>query len=542
MNIRSFLSVSALSLSACIASAQGLKTEISVSHEVIPEERTATRLRLTPALNLPDTKPGRLMASSSFSSVSVTPFFNQLEPADYLVDVDRYPWRGYASLAYGPVYNLNASAGYRFVEKQNLTLDGYMQFNGMNYNSHYTKFQHIYADKVNIHRNSILLGANTSWKPAETNGELKASVFYNFSAYNFPILDIPTALVNNTDINANLIKVDAVWSAKSGSVDYSIAGEYNMIAFAKNMANNGGKLRGSFLWHYGLKSAWGVDIGSSLVNSTIVGHKGIIQVKPKYVYSESKFSASVGLNLDFKTGNCKASKNFVVAPDVKLFWEPLNYLGVWANIYGRMDDNNRSVLYNEQSYLLPQFDAGFSRIYVADAGVNFGPWHGASIGVFGGYAVGKDWYLPAIVTGEMAPVNIQGAHGGLTLSYDYRRLVSFNVKAEIAQSPDGDFSCGYAFWRDHARFNLTAQLKVRPITPLEVSVSYHLRTNRSKVLVVGELNLLNINNLSAAASYAINSQWSAFVNVENILNQKWYLGPSMPSQGIVAMAGVTYKF
>jgi outer membrane receptor protein involved in Fe transport len=91
-------------------------------------------------------------------------------------------------------------------------------------------------------------------------------------------------------------------------------------------------------------------------------------------------------------------------------------------------------------------------------------------------------------------------------------------------------------------FNLMAQVKIRPIKPLEIGVSYHLRTNRSKVLVVNYLALQNINNLSAKASYAINSQWSAFVNVDNILNQKWYLGPSMPSQGIVAMLGGSFKF
>lgn len=543
MNIR-YILLTAVSLisGTFVASAQGLKTEISVTHEVVPEERSATRLRLLPTIKLPGVEQSRLAASTLFSPAGLTPFFNQLEPADYLIDVNRYPWKGYASLAYGPVYNLNASAGYRFVDKSNFVADGYMQFNGMSYDSHFTNFKHIYADKVNIHRNTILLGANTSWKPTNTNGELKASVFYNFSAYNFPILDIPLAMVNAIDINANYMKMDAAWTAKAGAVDYSISGEYNLIAFGKNKANNGGKLRGALLWHYNSNAALGLELGSSLVNSTIVGHKGIVQVKPKFVYNDTKISASIALNLDFKTGNCRASKNFIIAPDIKLGWEPVKYLGVWANISGRMEDNNRGSLYNEQSYLLPQFDAGFSRIYVADAGLNFGPWHGASIGIFGGYVVGKDWYLPSIITGEMSPVNIKGAHGGLTFSYEYRKYVSLNVRAEIAQSPKGDYSKGYAFWRDHAKFNLTAQLKVRPIAPLEIDLSYHLRTNRSKVLIVGDLNLLTISNLSAGVNYSINSQWSVAANVENILNKKWYLGPSMPSQGVMAMVGTTYKF
>lgn len=542
MNIRYILAASLLISGAAIAMAQTLKTEISVAHEVIPEENAASKLRLLPTVKLPEIKPERLSASMMFSPSELTPFFNQLELADYLVNVERTAMRGYASLGYGPVYNLNASAGYRFVEKTNLTLDGYMQFNGMSYNSYFTNFRQIYDDKVDIHRNTVLIGVNSSWKPQGVSGELKSSVFYSYSGYNFPILDIPTALVNESDINANLMKIDALWTAKAGKVNYSIFGEYNMIAFAKNMANNGGKLRGSVLWYSNQKSAWGLDAGVSILNSTIVGYKGIVNLKPKYQYADSNFTATFALNMDIKTGNCKASKSFLIAPEIKLLWKPINYLGVWANIYGRMDDNNRSLLYNEQAYLLPQFDAGFSRLYVADAGLTFGPWNGASVGLFGGYVVGKDWYLPAITTGEMAPVNIQGAHGGITLGYDYRQYVSVNVKAEIAQSPKGNYTRGYAFWRDHAKFNLVAQLKVRPIEPLEVSVSYHLRTNRSKVLLVGDLNLLNIYNLSANVKYSINSHWSAFANVENILNTKWYIGPSMPAQGIVAMVGATYKF
>lgn len=539
---RKYYSIAFAILLASNVNAQDLKTEISVSHEIIPEERSATRLRILPSITLPTINPGRLASASSFYPSAITPSFNILEPADYLLNVKRSPFKGYAELNYGPIYNLNASAGYRFFEKSNFCFDGYMQFNGMSYDSRYTKFEHIYSDKVNIHRNTALIGGNTYWRPKGVNGELTAAVMYQFSAYNFPILMIPQPVVNSVDIFANQVKVDARWSARIGNVDYAISGNYNMIAFAKDKASNGGKLNGSVKWKYSDISTWALDLGASVVNSTIVGYKGIVNVKPKYIFSNSHVSTSVGVNFDLKTGNCAATRNFVIAPDIQVNWKPLSLLSVWANINGKMLYNNRVDLYNEQAYLLPEFDAGFSRLYIADAGVTFGPWHGLSAGLYGGYVVGKDWYMPGIITGEMDPINIQGAHGGVSLTYDYKRFLSINVKADLAQSPDGNFNYGYAFWRDHAMFNLMAQVKIRPIKPLEIGVCYHLRTNRSKVLVVNYLDLQNINNLSAKASYAINSQWSAFVNIDNILNQKWYLGPSMPSQGIVAMLGGSFKF
>lgn len=542
MNNKYKVTCASLLLSASSAIAQGLNTELTVTHEVVPEEQAATRLRILPAVTLPDVTPGRLSAASNFAGGTLTPFFNRLQPADYLTSSTRYPWRGYAALGYGPVYNLAASAGYRFVEREDFALDGYLQFDGMSYKSHFTSFESIYPDKVGFHRNSALVGANTRWTPEGTSGELKASVFYQFSGYNFPILDLPTAIVTERDINANVVKLDAGWGARTGNVEYRISGEYNMIAFAHDEANNGGKLAGSVLWHAGEKSAWGIDLSASIVKSTILGHKGVIHIKPAYNLTTGKFKAQIGVDLDIKTGNVAYNKTVLFAPDVQLVWQPSSYFNIWGKVSGRIDDNNRALLYNEQPYLLSDFDAGFSRVYSADAGITVGPWRGASISVFGGHLTTKDWYMPAIVTGAMSAVNVKGFHGGLSFNYDYRQFLSVNAKAELAQSPDGKFTTGYAYWRDHARFNLTAQAIVRPITPLEISVGYQLRTHREKVLAIGSLNLRTISNLKAGVRYAFTPRISAFLTGENLLNCHWYLGPSVPSQGIMGMIGATYKF
>lgn len=527
----------AMMLTAFAASAQ----DINIAHEVEPEEQAATRVRLTPTLSLPKVTPGRIPAATTFGRGELTPFINTLEPAPFATALARTPWRGYAALGYGPVYNLAASAGYRFVEKENLTLDAFMQFDGMSHKSGYPKLEEIYPGKISYRRNTALVGSDVTWSPAKS-GTLKASVLYQYSAYNFPILDLTTRIVAPLDIDANVVKVDGTWASRIGQVDYTVGAQYDMIAFASNEAENRGKLSANALWHASSVSAWGADVSMSLSNSTIIGNKGILHVAPFYALTASKFTTKLGADIDVHTGNV-GYRRMLIAPEASINWQALPFASVWGKVSGRMDDNSRAALFNEQPYLLPQFDAGYSRIYSADGGITIGPWKGAAFTVFVGHTTAKDWYMPAIETGFMTPIDVKGMHWGVAFNYDYRHYLSLNVRTEMAQSPEGNYSKGYAPWRDHAKLNLTANATVRPINKLSITLGYHLRTHRSKILPNdNNLNLLNISNLKATAAYQITQQWSAFIAGENLLNNKWYLGPSMPSQGIVGMIGATYKF
>ncbi len=527
-----------------LASAQGLNTDLNVTHELVPEEQAAVRLHMLPKVTLPAISRGRLAQVSSPGMAPITPFINQLEPAAWLTSLSRTPWRGYASLAYGPAYNLAASAGYRFIESDNLLLNGYMQFDGMSYKSHFPRFEQIYAPKVGLHRNTVLVGADTRWTPAGNHGALTASLFYQHSGYNFPILDIRSAQVDAYDIAANAMKADVAWTGRASRIDYSVAAGYNMIRFAPHAGDYTGSFDGKLLWHASAKSAWGLDLAYNITRSaTCEANKGLFHSRIHYDLSASRFRGSLGLLLDVSAGGMtNAFFPNLFLPELKVQWLPSDFFNIWGQFTGRIVDNNRLDLHNEQPYLLPDFDAGASKVISVDAGMNFGPWKGATIGLFGGYLATDGWYMPAYVTGRMMPMDVRGWHGGLTFGYSYRQYIALDVKAEMAQSPTDNFERGYAYWRDHAGFNLMARASSHPVDGLEITLGYHLRTHRSKITEAGHLNLLSISNLSAGARYSFTPQWSAFINGENLLNRRWYLGPSVPSQGIVCMVGAAYKF
>lgn len=545
MNKRNLILIFAHLLPA-IALAQDLNTQITVDHEVVPEERAATRLRILPQLSLPKIDVTRLPVASRFVQAELSPFINPLGPTDYLAQQRVYPWRGYAMLGYGPIYNLDASLGYRLIDKQTLSVDAFLQFNGMSYTRGYSglpEFMADYSGKACFRRQAVLGEVNSSWKTDA--GALNASVMYQYQGYTFPILQLQIPPVtDHNNIDASRAKINLMWSSKVRNFDYRVGADYSMVYLGQgNATNNRGILSAGGVWHSSLKSALSVDLSFSLDNSALVGNKGIFHVLPRYSFNSGAFKVGIGVAVDVKTGNCYSSETLLVAPDLNFVWQPSAFFNLWGKLSGRMVDNYRGAILDEQPYLLADFDAGFSRIYNSELGLTVGPFRGFSLQLFGGYDIAQDWYMPAIETGYMTPMDVKGFHWGVSAGYDWRRYLSVSARLEMAQSPRGNYERGYAMWRDHAKLNLTTNVVVRPVEQLEIGVNYHLRSGREKTLGADKnLNLRNISNLSASVNYNINQQWSVFVRGENLLNKNWYLGPAVPCQGIMGMIGASYKF
>ncbi len=534
------IALSLAAMTSMAAVAQDLNSEITVTHQVVPEEQAATRLRLLPEVSLPKVTQGRLPMASTLSRAELTPEIQTLEPAPWASTLLRSTQKGYAVLAYGPLWNLNASAGIRAVNRDSLQVDAFLQFNGFKYKTKYP--DNFFNDnrKVSLRRNSGLVGGRM--KLITNDGTLSATAVYDFSNYNMPFPDRPST------VNANLGSVNLGWNGLiNPKFDYRAALDYTILGFGYpgNPTHNIGSIDAGVNWHYSRSSHWGLGLRQLLMHSTSGNNKGVTHIEPSYSLSTKHFSARLAAGIDIKNGNVPYDHSYMIVPKIDLSWRPSAHFNLWAKTDGRLEANSRAMLYDIQPYLRAEYEAGFSRIFTADAGLTIGPWAGASIGFFGGYARTNDWLLPKDGFGEMHGVNVRGAHWGGELNYDYRRILSLKVRAEMAQAPVGEYETGYALWGDHAKFNLLCAATVRPIDPLEITLSYHLRTSRNKVssqMPTGYQNLMNINKLNASVGYQITKQWTVFVNGENLLNRGWYLGPAIPSQGITIVAGAELKF
>lgn len=568
----------AMLLVASAAQAQdNLDAEITVQHEVVPEERAATRVRILPTVQLPTLNPGRLAAATSPSFGTITPFINTLEPAAYAGTLQKSPYKGYAVVDYGPIYNAGASAGYKFVDTQKVEANAYLQFNGQQYKTEHPDASYRGYGKVKLRNNSGAFGANTTWR-AMDNGALTANVLYNFSDYNFPLpvlgdYGVPyqnpeNCFVNNHQINLHMVDFNAAWRQQaSKKISYGVTAGYGLTKFGRiagAMTENEIKFGADVLWDYGRISHWALKVDYDNLITTApdfgVYNKGNVRVKPAYALTLDHFMVKVGANAAIQTGNEAAATSplITIYPELSLLWKPSSQFNIYYNLDGYTDLNSLRELYEWQPYMFPTMDAAnfnprgnyfsTSKILRMEGGLNLGPWKGASLNLFAKFATTDNSLMPGIAAGYWTERDMTGMLLGIDARYTFRNYLDLSARFAWNTSPDDDFERGYYTWRDHARYDLNVKATIRPIKPLSIFLGYHLRTNRAKIMLTEYVgyytsqNLGNIYDLSAGLAYQLNKQWSVFINGQNLLNHTYYLGPAIPAQGINGMVGVSVKF
>ena len=516
---------------ASIASAQSLDTEITVNHTIVPEERAAGRLRLLPTLQLPEVATGRLAPATSVTASPFAPSVVTLEPVGFASSLTRSPYKGYAALGYFPLYNLGASAGYRFIDNDTLTVGAMMQFNGVSYNSGLNSPEH-------LHRNNLVAGAGVAYSP-DAAGSLKASIDYRFSNLNNPLYEL-----QDTAINANMLNVGGEWNSKIGAFDYHAGASYGMAAFSGSapelLTEHRGEISAGLTWHYNAKSAWSLDLGWEVASAQASNVKGIVSVEPRYDFTSAHFLATLGVRGDVYTGNGTRRTNYsgLFSPDLQLKWLPSDHFAVYGKFNGTSTLNSLAELYTEMPYMMPNVDYTFSRAFDAEAGVTLGPWRGGALTLYVRGAFSDKW-LQLHSDGYFYTESPSGTLLGAKLDYSFRSYLTFYANLQWVFSDQGS----YYPWHDNAKVDFSIGATIRPVTSLQILLGYHVRTDRYiPDILGGDVDLQSVSDLNASVHYEINSQWGVFANCNNILNHKYLITSRVTSQGVNAMVGATYKF
>ena len=196
--------------------------------------------------------------------------------------------------------------------------------------------------------------------------------------------------------------------------------------------------------------------------------------------------------------------------------------------------------------------------YMADLGFIIGPFSGASIEVWGGLGKVASLPLPTVIEdgefpqlmGSYAAIDYTSIHYGIALNYTYRDIARLRVAYEGAPQ---DLDRGYMYWLDRARNVLGASLTVTPVKPLDLELSYTLRSGRATYSVApddvpfdhlpyAKVSLGNAGSLNFGASYRVNPQFSVWARGENLLNSKWQEVFAVPCKGVTGLIGIGYKF
>ncbi|MDE6049861.1 MAG: TonB-dependent receptor [Paramuribaculum sp.] len=544
--------VSVIGLAFC-AGAQSLNKEIKVERDIVPEYRDADRLPISPVISLPAIARPELKYSLVDRHVGVTTSLFTLPVGTPLIDEPTvYP--GYAAVGYMPLVNVGVSAGYRFIDNDKTALGAWMQYNGRIYNPNWGRDAANLDKKSDDYKNhAASLGVNLRHHTG-ADAILTALADYSYYHYYAPGLLNDSQGVNN--VNAVLS-----WKKDGGEeLFYGIGGGFSRFAFINQnkCSDNNGQIylhrapirqnKFNFNGNAGVniskesKAGIGVDFTYLHTPMTVAEEENttlntwLLRLTPSYRYVVRDLSVDLGMKIDITHGEGKA---FHIAPDIKAVYRPLGFLGVNIKAGGGEIQNTASSIYFDMPYMEQLIAYENSHVpLMLDAGLTFGPFKGAYLEVFGGWAKANEWMMPfGNANIGLAPVNVSGWHGGVTAGYRYGSTLEAKITAECA-SGSNNIVHSYYLWRDRAKYVIDGMVTYSPIDKLGISLKYLMRAKRK----AGNESLGSVNSANFGVKYRINDKVSVFLDGENLFNKRFHYIGGVPSQGITGLAGVTVKF
>lgn len=583
-----------------------LSKEVNVDRTIIPQQRKATRLNLTPSVSLPAIQSAQLDYSARTVTARVPAMFVPMNPAAYMDSIATDNSRGYLTIGYGPIVDGLVSGGVKLINTSKTNLNAWLQYDASMFHHDPESYGYVESDygveidlpKMLFRRNTFAGGLNFT-QGIGRRSSLAIDLGYGYDRFNnhepyqyFDEQNVSYPWGVKTQ-RRHLIRFDgkAAFHSATDEFRYGFGAHYNAFAFGGADANK------QYLFGFEAslrsfpedESQFILDLSYDGIHNTnspgymfeyVPGHaynQGMLSFTPTYRYKMDNFVADLGLRVDWTHHSGKA---FHMAPNVKLTWLPVDKLAIWAKAGGGEVQNTMASLYSF-TYMISPYQCYEFNSHVPltiDGGVTIGPFSGTYVKLYGGWAKANDWLMPSRYdNGGMvfSPLDMKGGYMGIAAGYNYRNLVSIDASLEYA--PRGDekdtekaITKGYYKWRDRAEEVANVTVTMKPMEQLEIKAGWELRANRDLYYLAW--NGLPIptqqgyyysslvpsqaagkegwrfNNVNTLSNVSIGGRWhftpmiSAFVNVDNLLNYKGYENLGVPGRGIHGIAGVSVKF
>jgi len=568
MNTIKHIILLACASTALHSAAQTLKKDITVLHDYEPEYFEVTRPGISPEITLPADTAKALAYSSRKVSVTPTAGIESLDAAPYADSLYTSPYRGYAALGFMPMFNLEASAGYKFLDTDRTRLNAWLQYDGNAYKGH-TPLPGNGNTTRYVRNNTATVGVSLHHATGRES-YLDLGTDYTFARFNTP------ACRTIANQNVNRLNVSGLWSGSNYRWNYGIGAEYGHFGYAHSLLPDTYSCRpvreNKFAAHTfaSLKfdggSSAGLAIDYSLIANTASSYADIYALRsfipagsythsrlrftPGYRFDTDKFHFDLAAKIDF---TFNSGKFFHIAPKASVTWIPTGFLKIFAKADGGEWQNTAGSLFDVTPYGIPVMAYSNSHIPItATIGATIGSWRGLYLQLQATYAIANDWLMPhGIADGTIFhTIDFKGYMLGISAGYKFRNIASIDIDYSTAPQK---YDRGYYLWRDRARHVLDVSLTLNPIKDLSITLGWHYRSRRAQACTfsgsgtaAGAATILTslgtIADLRAKALYRITPQWSIFLSGQNLANRHYILSGGMPAQGITGLAGVSYKF
>ncbi len=368
-------------------------------------------------------------------------------------------------------------------------------------------------------------------------------------------------------MTANDVRLALGWRSQIDEFSYSIGLDYNFLKFGKAIDAAEKALGENYLdldlgLDYSLNeySRVGADIDFAMVADNgavapgIDKNSGLVSVAPYYAVAGDTYRVHLGLRggASFK----RAGKAFI-APDIKLEWFPSSHFTAFVKFDGGTTLNPMARLWADDHSVAPLLDYSQSlsptrRKWGLEGGFVIGPFAGASIEAWGGYADLENQLMATVVGGMplLGAYDFKSINYGVAFNYNYRDMAVVRVSYEGAPS---DIDRGYAAWADRAKSVLKASLTVKPVDALDITLGYTLRGDRTVYSFhpveagpfeggYNAIDLDNVSSLDLGLGYRFTDRFTVWARGENLLGAKWQSSYLMPCKGVTGLVGITFRF
>lgn len=593
----------AIALCAGIAvSAQNMSTQIVVERQIEPEYRAAIRPSgISPTALTPSVKTPTMTAAPYSALARLNPSMTQLEPAAWGDALYVSPYRGYATIGYLPAMNANAALGYTFINTRDTRVNAFFQYLGNKYHGYRDNLDGAFTDgrrqQLSLSHQNILVGAN-AFHRLDSRNTLAATLGYNYGSTEMPRYSEGYKDTFTQGVNRAYFTAD--W-AHRGNFAADAGASVRYFGFTKDIdltpvtvkpvspmseaiyeihadvstptAKWMGRIRANATWQhhspapsdlfcYPQFNPEAPTIGVLTYGSYNYQTNALYTITPSAEIRTGSFTGIFGIRVDISEGG--NTKQFYVAPDVRLAWNISSKVALWGRAGGGKVLNTLEDLYNYTPFMSGAFAYDMSSIpYTLDAGINLGPFSGFTVTLEAGWAKSPNWLMPVACKGINAyeSIEVSGEHYRAAIAWDATKWLSAHASIEGASHIDDDNLFddsqynGYYLWRDRARWQTNIGVTLRPVKPLTLNIDWSLRTKRRAfttepaaffdhgyLVHKNEVNLGNINDLSASATWQFSKQISAYAQLNNLLCRRYYIIPGVVSPRMSGTVGVSFQF
>jgi hypothetical protein len=347
------------------------------------------------------------------------------------------------------------------------------------------------------------------------------------------------------DINQiyNDINATAEWTVKKRKVENVLAFDFNLF---DKLGENENTILATNTSSFKLgKGKLHIDLGGmyTTLTETTIYDRLFIDFRPHYEFDLKKYTFDIGITMNY-LNDFGSINEIYPAPFIKAetYIVPKK-LRAYLGITGELEKNTLRSLSYENLFL------GNTTEYSSPRGFQF---YGGMNGSFKRFIEFGVKLQHEIIQDQYFFINDTNTLRNFTTVYDdlSKTTISGEVKFDVNQHVDLGFRGNFYSYQPNKEneawhmptYDVSLFTTIRIADKVYVNGGYFATSSRrSRNLRGEEFNLSAINDINIGAEYRYKKNISGFINVNNILNQRYEIWNNYRAQGLNVLAGVTFS-